>query len=430
MAYVPGFECDLFISYARADDVDGWVDQFHSQLIEELSLLVGYKFSKQTVYLDKTSLRAGQDFLSELTAKARKSAVIVVLLSPSYAASRTCRIEMEAFQKGLPARATLHDCLAAVKLRDAQLPEYLRIAQCADFSKDESGPWPARSDEWFTALKSLAKGIRSMLQTLRSRAGAVFLGSSLHNDPELRARLADYVGEEHFRATPDHEALLDGPKECIEALKNAICAVHFIGGTTDLTRYAIENSIKYCKNIVLFKPHDAKVSKSEEQFLAEVFNSASIHLHRIEDNEIELQHSLRELLIEAKKKSAIANAALALICGRPDFPWARAFHVDDLSWSYPDFLDDDMTRTEEWRRWSAMVRNSHGLLFYHGMSDENVLTKVWDLAVDQRSPAERRWYLAEPDLQSKVLKRPAEPVYPEGLHDFLDKVRRAAEGRA
>jgi hypothetical protein len=288
---------------------------------------------------------------------------------------------------------------------------------------------PFGTDDWHAAIEILAKGIETMLKTLRTKAGAVFVGSSIHSDHLLRARLADFIAAESFRAVPDHEALLDGPKECVAALQNTVCAVHFIGGMTELAQHAVEASIVHCKQIVLFKPYGARVSKSEENFLSEICNSSSTDVQRIDDKEMELQYSLKEVLTKAKKATIISPAALALICDRADFDWARGFQTDGLSSSYPQFLDEVITRTEEWRRWVAIVTNSNGLLFYNGNSDEYTLSKVWELALEKRSNAEREWYLAEPDLQRKLLRHPRARVYPDGLDDFLSRVRRNVENR-
>ena len=44
MAYVPGLANDVFISYAHADNTEGWVDQFHERLfnrLRQLARLIG-----------------------------------------------------------------------------------------------------------------------------------------------------------------------------------------------------------------------------------------------------------------------------------------------------------------------------------------------------------------------------------------------------
>jgi hypothetical protein len=75
-----------------------------------------------------------------------------------------------------------------------------------------------------------------------------------------------------------------------------------------------------------------------------------------------------------------------------------------------------------------MVRQSHGLLFYQGRSDESLLEKIRRLAEEEKSPAVRCWYLGEPDIDDKQQRRPSDAPYPSGLLEFLEKVRRSAAG--
>jgi hypothetical protein len=73
-----------------------------------------------------------------------------------------------------------------------------------------------------------------------------------------------------------------------------------------------------------------------------------------------------------------------------------------------------------------MVRDSHGLLFYNGRSQETLLERVWRLAEEEQSHAIRRWFLDNPDVEAKRHRRPADPTFPDGLSEFLADVRRKA----
>jgi hypothetical protein len=55
MAYVPGFEYDLFISYARENDGNSWISIFCEILTRELGELLGRQFSTGSVFFDKKS---------------------------------------------------------------------------------------------------------------------------------------------------------------------------------------------------------------------------------------------------------------------------------------------------------------------------------------------------------------------------------------
>jgi hypothetical protein len=56
MAYVPGFEHDLFISYAHGDDRD-WINRLIDRLRPALKRLLG---SEAQIWIDDDNLRASQ----------------------------------------------------------------------------------------------------------------------------------------------------------------------------------------------------------------------------------------------------------------------------------------------------------------------------------------------------------------------------------
>jgi hypothetical protein len=177
---------------------------------------------------------------------------------------------------------------------------------------------------------------------------------------------------------------------------------------------------------VLFQPFGAKLTATEEQFLAEL--NPDRYPHRIADNEVELQRFLEELLTRKRAAAAARAASLSLVCDATDFSWAQAFQAEQLTVSYPKFLQEKLTTMERIRKWRQIVKESHGLLFYQGASPESLLDRVWRMADDEQSTAVRKWYLAQPGLNEKREKRPEGSAYDEGLQDFLAEVRRRAQG--
>jgi hypothetical protein len=100
MAYVPGFDCDIFVSYAHGDDRD-WVSGFVDRLREELRKLMGRPVE---IWLDRDDLRYTRDFQMEIPDSVKKSALFLLLPSPTYLGSRYCvEVECRAFQSTLEA---------------------------------------------------------------------------------------------------------------------------------------------------------------------------------------------------------------------------------------------------------------------------------------------------------------------------------------
>lgn len=428
MSYVPGFRYDLFFSYASNDNAGEWIDKFQAQLTGELTRLLGRPFSEKTVYFDKLRLRVGQAYPQELDCAAQDSAMLVPVLSPSYLSSDWCSRERSEFLKRLPPGAPFAECLAAVQVRPSgALPSTLAGAQHIDFViPGFEEPWPTGSAKWTEAVNKLAAGLKQALQQLRSRAGSVFTGVTLNSHMDLRGSLVDYLSEQHFRAAPDPPALLEDAALCQKALAESACAVHFIGGASDAALERIESSVNYCPGpTILFRPYGAKLSPFEEELLEGL--PPDKFPHRIEENEVELKQFLKDLLTRKRAAAAGSSASLSLVCDPADFPWAEAFKAAGLSTSYPKFLLEKLTNTERIGKWRQLVKDSHGLLFYQGSSPEPLLDRIWRMADSEQSKAVRKWYLADPGIDEKRKKRPADPQYDEGLQDFLAEVRRRAE---
>src|SRR3974377_1517789 len=79
MAFVPGFDHDVFISYAHGDDRD-WINRFVDRLKPALSRLL----PGAHVWIDKDDLRKSRNFEQDIPANLASSAVLISLVSPTY----------------------------------------------------------------------------------------------------------------------------------------------------------------------------------------------------------------------------------------------------------------------------------------------------------------------------------------------------------
>ena len=98
-AYVPGFDYDIFISYASVDnepelDQEGWVSTFFQLLQTRLWKLLGRKgcFSP---WIDRKELDGSFLLTPGIEMPLKKTAVMVALLSPGYLKSPWCPWERE-----------------------------------------------------------------------------------------------------------------------------------------------------------------------------------------------------------------------------------------------------------------------------------------------------------------------------------------------
>lgn len=100
MAYVPGCDIDIFVSYAHADDCclagekSGWVTRLVTQFLAPcIEMKLGSRGALK-LWMDH-ELEAGHPVTPQLLNQVRRAAVLVVILSPSYINSPWCRRERE-----------------------------------------------------------------------------------------------------------------------------------------------------------------------------------------------------------------------------------------------------------------------------------------------------------------------------------------------
>jgi hypothetical protein len=98
MGYIPGFNHDIFVSYARNDDHEEWVARFVKTLEARVKQRLG-DADALDVYFDRKQLKPNEE-LAALTNAARHSAVFLAIGSPSYAKRQWTRDELAAFVTG------------------------------------------------------------------------------------------------------------------------------------------------------------------------------------------------------------------------------------------------------------------------------------------------------------------------------------------
>ncbi len=143
MAYVPGFDYDLFVSYASVDndlipsaDV-GWVDTL-VRILTSGAGLAG-KLGRRdafTYWIDKQSLRGNHEVNSHIPEQVKRSALLIVILSPGYLASKFCRLELQAFEEtagGVDGRIFVVNREPVVEKKRIKLPDSVRTLRKYQF---------------------------------------------------------------------------------------------------------------------------------------------------------------------------------------------------------------------------------------------------------------------------------------------------------
>ena len=104
MAMVPGYDYDIFISYAHVDNLEisgqknGWIEEFYNSL----NLLMIKRYGRMDVikiWWDNKKLDGSILFDKSIETGIKESAIMICLQSPGYAQSPYCKQELDTFYK-------------------------------------------------------------------------------------------------------------------------------------------------------------------------------------------------------------------------------------------------------------------------------------------------------------------------------------------
>jgi hypothetical protein len=164
MAIVPGFDYDLFVSYAHADDdvTDGqvgWVTQFVRHLESALRQRLGGADALK-IFFDSRATGANYH-LPELLLAVRRSALFLAVGSPSYAARSWPHQELESFVQQMPDLSRLF------------------IIECLPLSEGEHYPHPL--DDHIRLEFWKASGRRQIPMAISPTSDALEFGTLVHS---------------------------------------------------------------------------------------------------------------------------------------------------------------------------------------------------------------------------------------------------------
>src|SRR5207237_204247 len=114
-----GYVHDVFVSYTHVDDQDDggrrWVTQFKQDLRTRLEIVSGHTVD---IWRDEEKLGAGDRFNETIAKAVRESAVLLVVLSPSYFNSEYCGRERDEFsgQAASEGKSTIGDKSRIIKV--------------------------------------------------------------------------------------------------------------------------------------------------------------------------------------------------------------------------------------------------------------------------------------------------------------------------
>lgn len=236
MAYVPGYQHDVFVSYAHGDDRQ-WIDAFVKLLQNDLDDKLG---SATDVWIDEEDNRPSRDFSREIPEAARSSAVFLLLASPTYIRSAYCvDVECRIFAATLEDRrgrfTTAEFANEQFALRCPILPvdgndHWALFPGLTDITfGDAAGTFGIDTADFKRSFGRLAGELASLLKRMRNHSTAVFLypASPAADLLDTHAALMSELTARSYRVLPDKRVKLP------EQLREAALSVFLVGEQFD-----------------------------------------------------------------------------------------------------------------------------------------------------------------------------------------------------
>jgi hypothetical protein len=230
--YLPGKDVvDVFISYSHADNGSNWVTKFERTLKDRVHVRLG---REPEIWRDR-KLSDEQDFTAEIENRLKSTAILLLILSPSYHKSDFCGRERRHFLENLDGPLRLGTRLRMVKAikmpseRDrTRVEEALGFNFFNEIKGSEHLPREAGFDR---AVNRLADGIANILKEMLNAKTPVYVAEPA--PPEARPAWTWICGDlrgKGFHVLPDERLDPSDPPSQIQSLiQQAESSVHLLG---------------------------------------------------------------------------------------------------------------------------------------------------------------------------------------------------------
>src|ERR1043165_5541620 len=192
MAFVPGYENDIFVSYSHTDNVPliadsmGWVDFFEDVLRKRIRVRLRMQEAEDVKIFRDAQLRRYGQFSKQIAYELPNSAIFLCVLSPGYVGSEWCLRELRDFSTSSTDRIikivkTAFDDPPANSEPKLLLPRIAEILDCRFYSKDESSGLvsdlqpevvPAHIPQFLERIDIVAQNLVGLLKDLREKRGS------------------------------------------------------------------------------------------------------------------------------------------------------------------------------------------------------------------------------------------------------------------
>ena len=247
MAYVPGYQYDLFVSYSHDDDFafgreagGGWVSDFHGGLEARLKQILGARSAN--VWLDKKRLSGEWVLDDKIRQDLGRTAAFLAIVSPLYLTSNYCKIEREWFLEqagGALLVGAMSRALRVVKTPDEGnahrqvFPETLGF-ELFEASGDSFSELAMTSPEFRLRMENVCQGLARLLKSMWRAATPVYVATVPREMLEVRRQLVEELTAQGFRVLPRIEIDSRNVNQVAdEGIAEAELSVHLFGADPD-----------------------------------------------------------------------------------------------------------------------------------------------------------------------------------------------------
>lgn len=231
MAYVPGYDHDIFISYAHADneplveDYPGYISTF----VQTLERRLKAKLGNLSVWRDIPELVGNRSLTNQLLEALRQTATLLIVVSPAYLRSEWCGRERENFIELIRERTDSGSRIFLVEIDEVDrdkfpqafrdLIPYRLWVQDGETKQPNllGSPVPTKDDrEYFQRVEGICIDVAKELDRIRSAtriyplpfptsspAPCVYLAEVTDDLDSVREEIKEYLKQAGIRVLPE-----------------------------------------------------------------------------------------------------------------------------------------------------------------------------------------------------------------------------------
>lgn len=461
MPFLPGFEDDVFISYAHIDDrpltedQKGWIWKFHQRLETRLAQVLG----ADAKFFRDPELRGNDVLEDKLIGNMQKIALLVSVVTPRYIQSEWCLRELREFYKvaeqtggvHVPARSRLFKIVKTPVAPEEEPHElkggldykFFEIEKATHRPREYSDGTAEVGLKYWKTLDDVAYDIRELLKKLKTlgeghtvqtsgnSAITIYLAEASFDLRDARDEVRRDLVQRGYTVLPDKPLPPTGPdfREAVrEYLQRSRLSVHLIGENYgDIpkaesqshvclqTELAAERGSEAGFSRVIWMPVDLKAREDRQQQFIEYLQNdpgaqqgAEVMQNSLEDLKTIIGDKLAAKQEPDPRPAAEGPLRIYLICDKQDFESISPLEDYLYNRGYELFLpalEGDEAQVREEHKENLLMCDAC-IIYYGKATDFWLRAKLRDLlkiaGYGRPAPiAARAIYVAGPETEQK-----------------------------